>query len=243
MPKTYSELLREARAEIREVTPAETDARRQRGGVALIDVREASEWDQGHVPGATHISKSYIEQDIEAAVPDRTTPVILYCAGGIRSLFAAQTLAAMGYADVASMSGGFQAWKGGGLDWTTPPKLTDTQKQRYSRHLLIPEVGTAGPGPAARLEGAADRGGWPRLAGGAVPGRGRRRHDRHRRLRRRRPVEPPAADHPHQRPGRREEGRVGPQDDRRRSTPTSPWSRTRRCSSPRTWTGSSPGTT
>jgi sulfur-carrier protein adenylyltransferase/sulfurtransferase len=151
MPKTYSELLREARAEIPEVSPAETDARRQRGPIAIIDVREASEWDQGFVPGATHVSKSYLEQQIEAAVPDRTTPVILYCAGGVRSLFAAQTLAGMGYTDVASMAGGFQAWKSNGLDWTTPPKLTEEQKQRYSRHLLIPEVGTEGQ---ARLLGS-----------------------------------------------------------------------------------------
>ena len=77
--------------------------------------------------------------------------MILYCAGGVRSLFAAQTLAAMGYTDVASMTGGFQAWKSNGLDWTTPPKLTEEQKQRYSRHLLIPEVGTEGQ---ARLLGS-----------------------------------------------------------------------------------------
>jgi molybdopterin/thiamine biosynthesis adenylyltransferase/rhodanese-related sulfurtransferase len=144
MPKTYAELLREARSRIREVSAPETDALRQRGNVAVIDVREASEWDQGYIPGATHVSKSYLEQQIEAAVPDRDTPVVLYCAGGVRSLFAAETLADMGYTDVASMAGGFQAWKSNGLDWTTPPKLTDSQKQRYSRHLLIPEVGTEG---------------------------------------------------------------------------------------------------
>ncbi|OGO54077.1 MAG: molybdopterin biosynthesis protein MoeB [Chloroflexi bacterium RBG_16_72_14] len=144
MTRTYAELLREARSEIREVSPAEADALRQRGGIALIDVREASEWDQGYIPGATHISKSYLEQQVEAAVPDRGTPVVLYCAGGVRSLFAGQTLAAMGYSDVVSMSGGFQAWKGHGLPWTQPVVLTDTQKTRYSRHLLIPEVGSAG---------------------------------------------------------------------------------------------------
>jgi molybdopterin/thiamine biosynthesis adenylyltransferase/rhodanese-related sulfurtransferase len=151
MPKTYSELLREARAEIREISAAETDALRQRGSAAIVDVRETSEWEQGHVPGAAHVSKSYLEQEIEAAVPDRSTPVVLYCAGGIRSLFAAQTLAQMGYTDVASMTGGFQAWKSNGLDWTTPPRLTEQQKLRYSRHLLIPEVGTEGQ---ARLLGS-----------------------------------------------------------------------------------------
>ena len=110
----------------------------------MIDVREASEWEQGHLPGATHISKSYIEQQIEGVAPNRDQPIVLYCAGGVRSLFAAQTLAEMGYTDVASMSGGFQAWKGAGLDFVTPVVLTAEQKQRYSRHLLIPEVGTAG---------------------------------------------------------------------------------------------------
>ncbi len=144
MTRTYAELLREARNEIREVSPAEADALRQRGGIALIDVREASEWDQGHVPGATHVSKSYLEQNIEAVVPNRDTPVVMYCAGGVRSLFAAQTLKGMGYTDVMSVSGGFQAWKGHGLPWTQPVTLTDTQKTRYSRHLLIPEVGSAG---------------------------------------------------------------------------------------------------
>ncbi len=144
MPRTYAELLREARAEIREVTPAQADALRREGGVALIDVREAPEWDQGHLPGAVLVAKSHLEQDIEAAVPSRQTPVILYCAGGIRSLFVGQTMAAMGYTDVASMSGGFQAWKALGLEWTQPARLTDQQQLRYSRHLLIPEVGSSG---------------------------------------------------------------------------------------------------
>jgi molybdopterin/thiamine biosynthesis adenylyltransferase/rhodanese-related sulfurtransferase len=144
MARTYAELLRDARTEIREITPVEADALRRRGGIALVDVREASEWDQGHIPGARHISKSYVEQDIEAAVPDRATPVVLYCAGGIRSLFAAQTLRGMGYEDVASVSGGFTAWKSQGLEWTEPVRLTDAQRQRYSRHLLIPEVGSEG---------------------------------------------------------------------------------------------------
>ena len=175
MPKTYAELLRAARDEIREISPAETDALRQRGGIALIDVREASEWDQGHVPGATHVSKSYLEQEIEAAAPDRDAPVVLYCAGGVRSLFAAQTLAAMGYTDVASVKGGFQAWKSQGYEWTQPVRLTDEQKTRYSRHLLIPEVGSAGPGEAARVEGAADRRRRPRRPGIALPGRRGRR--------------------------------------------------------------------
>ncbi len=144
MPKSYADLLREARSTVHEADPLEVDALRSRGEAVLVDVREASEWEQGHIPGAIHISKSYLEQDIEAAVPDRDRPVVLYCAGGVRSLFAAQTLREMGYTDLTSMKSGFQGWKTKGLDWTIPPVLTAEQKQRYSRHLLIPEVGIQG---------------------------------------------------------------------------------------------------
>ena len=91
MPRTYADLLKEARAQIREVTPAEVEAL-EPGAATLVDVREDSEWEGGYVPGALHISKSYVEQQIEGAVPDRDSQVILYCAGGVRSLFAAQTL-------------------------------------------------------------------------------------------------------------------------------------------------------
>jgi molybdopterin/thiamine biosynthesis adenylyltransferase/rhodanese-related sulfurtransferase len=144
MPKSYADLLREARSEIREVTPPEADALRERGEATFVDVREASEWEQGHLPGALHISKSYIEQQSEGALPDRDAPIVTYCAGGVRSLFAAQTLKDMGYTNVASMSGGFQQWKSQGLPWTVPTFLSSEQKQRYSRHLLIPEVGAEG---------------------------------------------------------------------------------------------------
>jgi molybdopterin/thiamine biosynthesis adenylyltransferase/rhodanese-related sulfurtransferase len=150
MPKTYADLLREARASIREVTPAEVSALPS-GSATIVDVREASEWEQGHLPDALHISKSYVEQQIEGAIPDRDAPVVLYCAGGVRSLFAAQSLEQLGYTNVASMSGGFQAWKSAGLPWEAPVILSAEQKQRYSRHLLIPEVGSAGQ---ARLLGS-----------------------------------------------------------------------------------------
>jgi molybdopterin/thiamine biosynthesis adenylyltransferase/rhodanese-related sulfurtransferase len=144
MSKTFSDLIREARAEIREVTPLEAEDLRGNPRAALVDVREESEWEQGHIPGAHHVAKSYLEQQIEAYVPDRATPVVLYCAGGVRSLFAGQTLRAMGYRDVVSMSGGFQQWKSLGLPWTQPSLLSEEQKRRYSRHLLIPEVGAEG---------------------------------------------------------------------------------------------------
>ncbi len=144
MPKSYADLLREARSTVREADPVEVESLRRHGDAILVDVRETSEWEQGHIPGAVHISKSYLEQDIEAAVPDRDRPIVLYCAGGVRSLFAAQTLREMGYADLTSMKSGFQGWKTKGLEWSIPPVLTAEQKQRYSRHLLIPEVGVLG---------------------------------------------------------------------------------------------------
>jgi sulfur-carrier protein adenylyltransferase/sulfurtransferase len=150
MPRTYADLLREARAQIREVTPQDVAALPD-GATTVIDVREDSEWEQGHLPGAVHISKSYVEQQIEGTVPDRDAPVVLYCAGGVRSLFAAQTLEQLGYTNVASRSGGFQQWKSSGLPWEAPVVLSAEQKQRYSRHLLIPEVGAAGQ---ARLLGS-----------------------------------------------------------------------------------------
>src|SRR6187551_107905 len=143
MPKSYADLLREARTTVTEVTPQEVEALPE-GSSTLVDVREASEWEQGYIPGAHHVSKSYIEQQIEGIAPDRDQPVVLYCAGGVRSLFAAQTLADMGYTDLASVKGGFQAWKGAGFEFDTPVVLSADQKQRYSRHLLIPEVGSEG---------------------------------------------------------------------------------------------------
>jgi molybdopterin/thiamine biosynthesis adenylyltransferase/rhodanese-related sulfurtransferase len=145
MTKTYRDLLAEARAEITEVTTAEAEQAAAEGATVL-DVREASEWEQGHVQGARHVSKSYVEQEIESLVPDRSAPLVVYCAGGIRSLFAARTLKDMGYDDVRSMRGGFQAWKAEGRAWEQPRVLTAEQKQRYSRHLLIPEVGAEGQG-------------------------------------------------------------------------------------------------
>jgi sulfur-carrier protein adenylyltransferase/sulfurtransferase len=143
MTRSLSDLLREARATVPEVGPDDTEQLVSQGA-RLIDVRERSEWDEGHIAGASHISRSYLEQQIEGAAPDHDAPVVLYCAGGTRSLFAAQTLQEMGYSNVSSMSGGFQGWKSGGRPWTTPVVLTREQKQRYSRHLLIPEVGAEG---------------------------------------------------------------------------------------------------
>jgi adenylyltransferase/sulfurtransferase len=142
MAQTSRDLLAAARAVVSELTPEEV-----RGASAtrrLLDVRERDEFDEGHIEGATHLSKGFIETRIEDVVPDRSTPITLYCAGGTRSLLAARTLHDMGYGDVRSMAGGFGAWKQQGFDFVVPRTLTADQRSRYSRHLLIPEVGEEG---------------------------------------------------------------------------------------------------
>jgi molybdopterin/thiamine biosynthesis adenylyltransferase/rhodanese-related sulfurtransferase len=151
MTKSYSDILREARSQIREVSIPEVDLQRESSTPPLlVDVRENHEWEAGHLPGALHVPRSHLESLIEGAAPDRSRPIVLYCASGIRSVFASQTLAELGYTDVASMTGGFQGWKAQGLPWEAPTILSPEQKVRYSRHLLIPEIG--GDGQARLLD-------------------------------------------------------------------------------------------
>lgn len=140
---TYQEMLEQKRAAIEEVDPRESLRRREQGAV-LIDVREQDEFDQGTIPGAVHIPRGFLEMRIEEAVRDRETPLVLYCAGGVRSAFAVDSLLQLGYSNVASMTGGFNGWKTAGLPWKVPQTLTPDQRRRYSRHLLIPEVGEEG---------------------------------------------------------------------------------------------------
>ncbi len=144
-PKTVSDLLREARADIPEISPVEVEALRGSASPpAIVDVRDLDEWDQGHIPGSLHIARSYLEQAIESEVPDRDAKVILYCSGTVRSYLAGRALRDLGYRDLAVMDGGFHGWKSKGLPWNVPAVLSTAQKQRYSRHLLIPEVGSEG---------------------------------------------------------------------------------------------------
>ena len=140
--KTKSELLKDARSQVPEVTPAELS--RQSPRPVVIDVREKQETDQGMLPGARHVPRGFLELRIEEAVPDRGADVVLYCASGTRSLLAARTLQEMGYARVRNLTGGYSGWKDSGLPVETPVKLTEAQRARYSRHLMIPEVGEAG---------------------------------------------------------------------------------------------------
>lgn len=140
---SYQELLDRARQGVRETDP-DTTRQLQGAGATLIDVREQDEFDQGAIPGSIHIPRGYLEMRVENSVPDRDTPIVVYCAGGTRSLFGAETLQHLGYTNVQSLAGGFNGWKTAGLPWSVPQTLTPDQRRRYSRHLILPEVGEAG---------------------------------------------------------------------------------------------------
>jgi molybdopterin/thiamine biosynthesis adenylyltransferase/rhodanese-related sulfurtransferase len=141
---TFRDLLNQTKSEIREVDTATADELRARPGTVLLDVREPDEYEQGAVPGSVHIARGNLESNIEGRVPDHDTPLVVICAGGTRSAFAAKTLAELGYTDVVSVIGGFNRWKDENRDWRTPQSLTAEQRNRYQRHLLLPEVGTEG---------------------------------------------------------------------------------------------------
>jgi molybdopterin/thiamine biosynthesis adenylyltransferase/rhodanese-related sulfurtransferase len=141
---SFRDLLAQTKAEIREVTTAEAADARSRPGTVFLDVREPDEHAQGAIPGAVHIPRGTLETSIENRVVDHDAPIVVFCAGGTRSAFAAKTLAELGYRDVVSMAGGFNRWKDEGRDWSVPRTLTPEQQRRYSRHLLLPEVGVEG---------------------------------------------------------------------------------------------------
>ena len=144
MSPSGPELLRAIKSQIEEVDPAEVHELIDEG-VAIVDVREAEELASGQIPGAKHVPRSYLETRIEGAVPDHSTPVILYCASGNRSAYAARTLLEdMGYENVRSMTGGITLWKDRGYEVHLPRALSPEQRERYSRHLLIPEIGADG---------------------------------------------------------------------------------------------------
>ena len=144
MSPTGAEVIRKIRSQVEEVDPSEV--REHLGnGVVLVDVRESEEWDAGHIPGAKHVPRGYLESRIEGAVTDRDQRVVLYCASGQRSALAANTLREqLGYENVASMNGGITLWKDRGYDVEVPKSLTKEQRERYSRHILVPEIGLEG---------------------------------------------------------------------------------------------------
>lgn len=150
MGEASREIMRKARQQVPEWTPSQVRQAldQQRGAddqeIVLVDVREKHEWNEGYIPGAVHVPRGFLELQIEEAVPDKSKTVVLYCAGGVRSLMAGKTLQQMGYQNAISMSGGYGQWKNSGLPFVQPRLMTDAQARRYSRHLLIPEVGEAG---------------------------------------------------------------------------------------------------
>jgi molybdopterin/thiamine biosynthesis adenylyltransferase/rhodanese-related sulfurtransferase/molybdopterin converting factor small subunit len=136
-------LLAELKARFPEVTPHEALALQARGA-ALVDVREPDEIAQGTAPGALRLGRSFLELRIEQVVPDAERTIVVMCGSGTRSLFAAEDLARLGYSHVRSLVGGFARWKNEGLPVELPPTLDAAARERYSRHLLMPEVGEAG---------------------------------------------------------------------------------------------------
>jgi sulfur-carrier protein adenylyltransferase/sulfurtransferase len=142
MVPTTRELLNEAKAAIREVDVDE--AEKLIGRATFLDVREPDEYEQGAVPDAVPLPRGFLEFQVEGKLPDKEAPVVVYCAVGARSAFAAHTLGELGYNDVVSLTGGFNRWKDAGKPWTTPRTLAPDQRNRYHRHLLLPEIGEKG---------------------------------------------------------------------------------------------------
>jgi molybdopterin/thiamine biosynthesis adenylyltransferase/rhodanese-related sulfurtransferase len=148
MSPSGAEVIRQIKSQVEELDPSEVKAEvatANGDGPVLIDVRESTEWDAGHIPGAKHVPRGYLESRIEGVIGDRARHVVLYCASGQRSALAAHTLKdLLGYEHVSSMTGGITLWKDRGYDVEVPKSLTPEQRERYSRHLLVPEIGLEG---------------------------------------------------------------------------------------------------
>ena len=141
---TYRELLAQVKSEIDEVDAVRARELIETGDPVIVDIREQDEWDEGHIADAIHIPRGNLESRVETAAPDRSRTVLLYCAAGNRSAFAAKTLQELGYDEPLSLSGGFTDWKRNGFPVELSAGLDAPRRARYSRHLLIPEVGEAG---------------------------------------------------------------------------------------------------
>src|SRR4051812_13159839 len=145
MPTTYTDLIATARKETKEVSLDELKRRLdKKEPYTLLDVREKEEYRAGFIPGAISIPRGFLEIQVESRLPDKNAKIVAYCAGGTRSALAAKTLADLGYTNVETANPGFVRWKDLGYPMETPPQLTDAQRDRYSRHILLPEVGEVG---------------------------------------------------------------------------------------------------
>jgi len=141
---SFRELLAAAKSKIQEVDTQTASEKIASNQVVLLDVREPDEFEQGALKNVVHIPRGHLEAQVESKIVDKNSPVIVYCAGGVRSAFAAKTLQDLGYANVLSMAGGFGKWKDEGREWSTPVQLSAEQRNRYQRHVLLPEVGVEG---------------------------------------------------------------------------------------------------
>ncbi len=140
---TFRELLNAARTQIEEIDTETAEALIGQGH-RVLDIREPDEFAQGSLPDSIMIARGNLESQIEAQVPDKATPIVVVCATGVRSVFGAQTLNQLGYGNVSSLAGGVDKWKSEGRNWGTRLTLTSAQRSRYSRHLLLPEIGEEG---------------------------------------------------------------------------------------------------
>ena len=142
---SFRELLAEAKQRVREIDTATAESEwLTKPNVVVLDVREPDEYEQGALPSAMHLPRGHLESNIENRIPDHDTPVLIYCASGVRSAFAADTMQQLGYTDVAHLLGGFGKWKNEDRPWSAPRRLTAEQRNRYQRHLLVSEVGEEG---------------------------------------------------------------------------------------------------
>ncbi len=139
---TSRELLARVKDQITEIDGDEAESRL--GQALVLDVREPDEYEQGAIPGALHLPRGHLEGQVEGKVADKSRPIIVHCASGFRSAFASKTLQDLGYEDVVNLSGGFNRWKDDGRPWSVPKTLSPEQRNRYQRHLLLPEVGDTG---------------------------------------------------------------------------------------------------
>jgi adenylyltransferase/sulfurtransferase len=145
MAKTFEQLMNEARKEVKELSVQEVKELVEKNGKhLLLDVREKEEYREGHLAEAVSLPRGFLEIKVETTIPDKSTPVIAYCAGGVRSLLAAKAMKEMGYKEVISMSGGYSAWKAAGYKWAEERQFSAEQSTRYSRHFMLPEVGEDG---------------------------------------------------------------------------------------------------
>ena len=141
----FRELLRQVKGQVGETSAEEVFARLEGPGKpSLLDVREDDEVANGIVPSARHLSRAHFESRVEDVLPDKDAEIVVYCQSGVRSAFAARTLQDLGYSNVSSMRGGFTRWKDLGYQFAVPRVLDAAQRDRYSRHLTLPEVGEAG---------------------------------------------------------------------------------------------------